>query len=122
MLIFMLNVSISMINALGVVGTYSTQPQQQWINDVGEQALQDEEYFQSVATQDVSTAFGFGDFLKGLVLFVTTFAVGVLAPAYILTAFGVPTAQAILWSLPFYPVYALALSQYISNRNTKSMD
>ena len=117
LIIFILNVSIATINALGyfTVGA-QVQPQQSWLGQVNEQAVRDEEYFQNIATQDTSNAFGFGDFLKGLVLFVSTFAKGVIAPGYILTAFGVPTWLAVLLSLPIYPIYFLAIAQFVSNR------
>ena len=123
MLIFMLNVALSLTNALGYFTTGAqVQPQQAWMDQVNEQAIQDEEYFQNIATQDTSNAFGFGDFLKGLALFISTFAKGTIAPAYILTAFGVPTWLAILLSLPIYPIYLLGIAQFISNRGAKSME
>lgn len=117
-----INVAIAVINAAGIFPGFSILPQQQWINTLIGHSSQNEQYFQSAATQQVSSSFGFGDFIRGLIIFVETFAVGLAAPGYLMHAFGLNITLSLLLSLPIYPIYFTGIAQMISNRTTKYMD
>lgn len=121
-LILLLNVSIAVINISGMFPGFNILPQQDWLDSLTSQASQNQQYFQSTATQQVSSSFGFGDFVRGLILFVETFVIGIVAPGYIFHAFGMTALLALLISLPIYPIYILGIAQLISNRNTVFMD
>ena len=121
-IILLLNVAIATINASGMFPDYNLLPQQDWLNNIALQSSQSQQYFQSTATQQVSSSFGFGDFVRGLIIFVETFAVGVIAPGYILHTLGMVSSLAFFVSLPIYPIYWLGITQMVSNRNTMFMN
>lgn len=122
LMVFLLNISAAVINVAGLFTGYSIQPQQSWIDEASATATQNEEYFQNIAAQDVSENLGFGDFLKGLALFIRQFAKGVIAPYYLLKQFGMPTRIAIPISSSVYIIYFFAIAQFIANRGAKSME
>jgi hypothetical protein len=121
MFIFMVNVAASAINSLEITVGYRIQPQQDWI-DATKTNIEDDEYFQSAAVQDTSSNFGFGDFVKGFAIFITTFAKGVVAPAYLFARFGLDTQMAVILSAPIYLLYGLGIAQFVANRGAKSME
>lgn len=121
MMVLLLNVSMAVINAAQLVETYQLQPTQSWFDLVGKDTIKDDEYFQSSAVQSASSNFGFGDFVKGLAIFLATFAFGVVAVPFTLMQFGMTGSIAGLLSIPVYVSYALAIGQYVSNRSTKGM-
>ena len=120
-MMFLLNISVAITNAAGLFEGSSIQPQQGWLDEASAAAIKDEQYFQNVATQEVSTSFGFGDFLRGLWLFVKTFAKGVIAPYYILTKFGMPVIMAVPIASATYLIYIAAIAQFVANRGMKGM-
>lgn len=120
MMIFMIHVSISAINAAEIFTGEQLQPSQGWLDDVKSETT-DNEYFQSSAVQTASSNFGFGDFVKGLAIFVVMFAFGIVAVPYTFMQFGVPVDIALILSLPVYAIYGLAWAQITANRALKSM-
>lgn len=122
LMMFLINIAAAVVNTAGMFDGYQVQPQQGWIDDSAVVGLKDEQYFQSVAAQDVSNNLGFGDFVKGFWLFITTMVLGVVAPFYLLSQFGMPVQLAILLSGPIYIVYLAGLSQYLANRGFKTME
>lgn len=122
LMIFFINVAASLVNTIEYTSGYSIQPSQTWIDDVGQKALIDAEYFQSSAVQDASSNFGFGDFVKGFSIFVGTFAYGIVVVPYTMTQFDMDPGIAIILSVPVYILYGLAITQFISNRSAKAME
>lgn len=121
-IVLLLNVAMAVINASGMVDGFQLSPAQNWFDAVGKDQLQDDQYFQSSAQQQSSTSFGFGDFVKGLALFLTTFALGIVVVPYTFIQFGLPAGFAALLSIPVYVSYAYAISQFVSNRSGKGME
>ena len=132
-LVFLMHVSMATINAALVasgntftdivnpIGTFKLQPSQSWLFNVENEA-KGNQYFQSSATQQASSNFGFGDFVKALAIFITTFAFGIIAVPYTLTLLGLPLTLALPLSLPIYLLYGLGLAQFVGNRANKSME
>lgn len=120
-LLFLINVAASTINALNVVEGYRIQPQDTFIEQ-STQELINQEYFQSSAVQDTGTDLNFGDFTKGLSIFVGSLALGIIAPFYLFIQFGLSPLLAVPLSTPIYLLYGIGLAQFISNRATRSMD
>ena len=120
-MILLLNVSMAVINAAQFVNAYALQPTDSWFSLVGKDNIKDDQYFQSSAVQNASSNFGFGDFVKGLALFLATLAFGIVAVPYTMTQFGMPTSIAVILSIPVYVSYTLAIAQFVSNRSAKGM-
>lgn len=118
MLIFIINISMAMTNALGFY-SFSLQEHDEWMNSVDEAEVSEESYVSSQVNSD--TDFNFGDFVKGLWIFIKTFGLGVLAFGYTLKAFGLMYPFTWLITIIVWVIYALGISQYIANRTTKSM-
>lgn len=118
MFLFCIHISMALVNASGIYEV-SLNPDQQWIDQVDQDELKNQEYIQDQVNTDVS--FDLGDLVKGLFFFVTTFGFSVIVLPATFIQFGVPTAIAILLSVPFYMMYFFGLAQWIANRNEKSM-
>src|SRR3990167_7139658 len=103
LMMFLINIAASIINVAALFDNYNgIQPQQGWIDEASAVSTKNEEYFQSAATQETSNSFGFGDFVKGLWLFVSNFAKGVIAPYYLLKQFGMPLQIAVYIASTMY--------------------
>lgn len=121
MMMFILNVSLAIINAASLFTGTAIQPQQDWLDEASAVATNDEEYFQKAALQESSDFLSLGDFLRGLWLFVKNFAKGVVAPYYILRQFGMPVQIAVPISSSVYLIYFIGIAQFIANRGMKTM-
>lgn len=119
--LLLLQVSLATINAIQFTIGYQVQPYEEAFKQVKDDTIVNQEYFQSSATQDTSISFGFGDFVKGLFIFIKILTWGILAIPYTLTKFGLDTNLAIYISIPVYFMYGLGIAQFIANRSTKGM-
>lgn len=59
---------------------------------------------------------GLGDFIFGFFLFTKIFFTAIFIPATIFTGFGAPLDMAVLFSMPIYLIYIIAVIQFISGR------
>ena len=116
-LVFFLNLSVQIVDVLDIYA-FNIPTQTAWSDEVTN--IEDRQYLRSDVTADVSTSFGFGDFIVGLNIFID-FIFRVLFVSATLKLFGTPTAIANLVSIPVFLLYGLGLAQFIANRGTKSM-
>ncbi len=124
MVLFLLNLSVVMVDELGLYST-NIATDEQWRDDV--RGISDQQFDPDIAA-DVSTSFGFGDFVTGFKNFVdVVFRIVNLGST--LKTFGlVDSADCVncssisdLFGLAGIIIYALGLAQFISNRSTKGM-
>lgn len=79
-------------------------------------------YITNPVSEDTSTNLGFGDFFKGLLVFIKTIWWGVISVKGTLTSLGVPEEIARWIGYIIYFIYGIAIANYISNRSTKGMN
>jgi len=123
-LLFLLNLSVVMVDTLGIYNT-NIATDSSWRDDV--EGIAEQEFDPDISA-DVSTSFGFGDFVSGFKNFVDTlFRIVNLGST--LKTFGLIdspncagcSAISNLFGLAGIIIYALGLAQFISNRSTKGM-
>ncbi len=116
MVLFLLNLSVVLVDTLGLFNVnYVTQAS--WRDDV--QDIEAKKFDPDISA-DVSTSFGFGDFVSGFKNFIDmVFRIVNLGETVKL--FGVDDEIANTFGLAGIIIYALGLSQFISNRSTKGM-
>jgi len=117
MMVFFLQLSVAIVDVTGLY-SYNIATQDDWKEDV--EKIESEQYLRSDVTKDVSTSFGFGDFIVGLKSFIDVIA-RVLKVHVTLEAFGVPKDLSGLLSAPVYFLYGLGIAQFIANRGTRGM-
>ena len=117
MILFFLNLSIQVIDVLDIF-QHNIATQTDW--NVEAIDIEGRKYLRSDVTADVSTSFGFGDFIVGLNIFID-FLFRTLFISATLQLFGVPPLLANLISAPVFFLYGLGLIQLIGNRGTKGM-
>ena len=116
MLMFFLNLSVVMVDILGLYN-YSIATDSQWRDDISDIKGQK---FDPDISADVSTSFGFGDFVSGFKNFVDAlFRVVNIGSTLIL--FGVDQSIANIFGLAGIIIYAMGLAQFISNRSLRGM-
>ena len=118
LLLFSLSLSISMVEELNIY-QYSPADTDQWRGDVD--AIKEEKYLRSDVTADVSTNFGFGDFLVGLKTFIKVLWRAIWVNNILHLSFGLNNEISILFSLAVVFLYSLGLVQLISGRAAKGM-
>ena len=111
-MLLMIHVSISFIGALGVF-SYSKNPNNDWLNEFTRTELSNDEYVQSEVQSQADVNFGFGDLVKGLFYFVTSFARGLIDIPHTLQLFGLNSGLSIILSFPMYIMYIIAIIQSI---------
>ncbi|MCH8003895.1 MAG: hypothetical protein IH934_04675 [Nanoarchaeota archaeon] len=117
MLVFFLNLSVQIVDVLNIY-QFNIPTQGGWNDEVSN--IENRQYLRSDVTADVSTSFGFGDFIVGMNIFID-FIYRVLFISATLKLFGTPATIANLVSLPVFLLYGLGLAQFIANRGTKGM-
>lgn len=118
MIVFFLQLSISMVDTLGIYN-FNVATQDDWIDEA--QSIEKQKYLRSDITGDVSTSFGFGDFIVGLKVFID-FVWRVINVKETMELFGLDPTIAGFVSAPIFILYGLGLAQFIANRGTKSME
>lgn len=116
LVLFMLNLSIVTVDVLGIYN-FGIATSDQWINEV--QAAKNDKYDPDLSA-DVSTSFGFGDFIFGFKLGINMLF-RVIFVGQTLELFGLNPLLANLFSLAATIIYILGLAQLISNRAVKGM-
>lgn len=115
---FILQICIALLNATGIFAV-AYQPDSGWLAKFQDEQLTDASYVRD----DVSSGddLNWGDFVKGLFLFVEKFALGVFVVPYTLGLFGLAMPYTLYISMVVYFIYFGAIIQMIANRNMKSM-
>jgi len=124
LVLFFLNLSVVMTDTLNIF-EYNVVSQDGWREDV--EGIKAQKFDPDISA-DVSTSFGFGDFVSGFKNFIDAIWRITLVGEQ-LKIFGVrssPTCLdcdklANLFSFAGLIIYSLGLSQFISNRSTKGM-
>ncbi len=114
--LFFLNLSMVMVSTLGIYN-FDIAAEDLWRAEV--ESAQTEQYNPDVGV-DAAVSFGFGDFVTGFRTFVNILW-RVVNVGETLKMFGVDAAIAGLFGLAGGIVYILGITQFISNRGTKSM-
>ncbi len=119
MTLFLLNVSIVMVDTLGIynINIVNQGTESEWFEDVKE--AQSKKFDPDISA-DVSTSFGFGDFVSGFKNFVDLLFRIVFIGAT-LQLFGVDLIIATLFGFAGIIIYLLGLAQFVSNRSSKGM-
>ena len=116
-LVFFLQVSIGLVDVLGIYD-YNIATQNNWLEETI--SIENQAYLRSDVTADVSTTFGFGDFIVGMNILIKTVKRVLWLPDT-LKLFGLDAVLAVLFSGGVFLLYGLGLAQFISNRGTKGM-
>ena len=119
MTLFLLNISIVMVDTLGIynINIANQGTSSEWFDEV--QNAQGKKFDPDLSA-DVSTSFGFGDFISGFKNFIDlVFRIVFIGTT--LELFGVDSTIATLFGFVGVIVYLLGLSQFVSNRSTKGM-
>lgn len=119
MFVMMINISIAVVNASGILST-SHQSNNEWINKVYDENLADASYVQGQVSSD-SVSLGYGDFVRGLWQFVSTFSLGVVWMPFLYSQFGLSFPYTYYFTVPIWMIYSIALIQIVANRQFKSM-
>ncbi len=116
MILFLLNLSVVLVDTLGIFNVnYVTQAS--WRDDVKD--IEGKKFDPDISA-DVSTSFGFGDFVSGFNNFIDmVFRIVNLGETVRL--FGVDKKIADTFGLAGIIIYALGLAQFIANRSGKGM-
>ena len=80
--------------------------------------MQDQSYIQSQVNSNDNMSFG--DFVKGLALFIGSFGLGIIVVPYTLHMTGLSWGLASIFSVAIYFMYAAALIQIISKDGWKA--
>ena len=118
LILFLLSLSVSMVDELNIY-QFSPAGTDQWIDDVD--SIKEEKYLRSDVTADVSTNFGFGDFIVGLKTFIKVLWRAIWVNNTLELGFGLNKEISILFSLAVLFLYSMGLVQLISGRATKGM-
>ena len=117
--ILCINVAIGVVNTMDFLNA-EQQENTQLTGQFKDAALQNAQYSGSQIS-DTATNFGFGDFLKAIGIFATTFAAGVVYVPSLLENFGITYPYSIYFSMPVYFIYLWGFVQFLANRAGKSM-
>ncbi len=117
LMLFFLNLSAFLVNTAGVFPNYIFVAQSDWRDEV--EGAKSGKFDPDVAA-DVTTSFGFGDFVTGFKQFVQIFF-RITFVGEQLKLFGLEEKIANVMSLGGIIIYLLGIAQFISNRGTKSM-
>ena len=117
MIVFFLQISIGLVDVLNIFD-YNIATQDDWVTETT--SIQNQAYLKSDVTAEVSTTFGFGDFIVGMKIFIDTIW-RVLNIRQTLVLFGLNSALATIFTAIVFLLYGLGLAQFISNRSTKGM-
>jgi len=107
------------VNAAGVFDE-TLQPHNGWLNKFTQENIKNQEYSSTGVQSEVNL--GLGDYVKAFFYFLFALAAGVVAIPYTLNIFGIPWLYATIFSIPIYFVYIIGISQFIGNKNLKSME
>lgn len=127
LLLLLIQVSAGILNAVGFT-SYAIQPDQESFDSI-EDNIVGREYVENLATEDTSVSFGFGDFFKGIFIFIDTVFWAVVNVKGTLEHFlcvnsacsaGVSSIARYI-SYVVYFIWGVAIAQFISNRATKGM-
>ena len=126
--LLLIQVSAGILNAIGFTQGYGINPDQETFNAL-EKNVKDQSYLQNLAVEDTSISFGFGDFFRGIWIFVNTVfwaVVNVRGTIETLMCGNTSCSSTIsdiarYISYIVYFIWGLALAQFISNRASKGM-
>lgn len=119
---FILHASVAIVNASGMYGDYSKAPASAWLDSVSGNASTAS--YTANEFSDSGTASTWTDIIfaiKGTFYFAISFLTCLAIVPYTFMMFGVPTATAIMVSIPFYMIYLLGIAQWMTDRSTEGM-
>ena len=116
MTMFLLNLSVVIVDELGIYNI-NIATDSQWRDDI--ESVQSQRFDPDLSV-DVSTSFGFGDFVSGFSL-VVKILFRIVFIGTTLELFGVDARIAFFFGLGGIIIYGLGAAQFISNRGTKGM-
>ena len=124
LVLFFLNLSVVITDELGIF-SYNIATQSGWRDDI--EAIKGQKFDPDISA-DVSTSFGFGDFVSGFKNFVDALWRITLVGEQ-LKMFGLQNSPTCLdcdrisnlFSIAGMMIYLLGIAQFISNRGTKGM-
>ena len=119
--LLIIHVSAAIVNSAEYTAGYKFQPDEEAFKEIEQDVIKEQSYLQNVAIEDTSVSFGFGDFFRGIWIFVKTVWWGVVAVNGTIVAFGIDSQIATYISIIIYFIYGIALAQFISNRASKGM-
>ena len=119
-MLLLIHVAASFVGAMGIL-EYSKNPNNEWLNEFTRSEWQNDSYVQSEVQSQSDVNFGFGDLIKGLYYFVSSFARGLIDLPHTLQMFGVPTNLSFILSFPLYIIYAIAIIQLLRGTSTETM-
>lgn len=114
MFILLFNVSLAILNFIDVGSYQGVQPQQEWLDEVSNTDYLNQSYASSSVEADDSTTFG--NFKKGLSLFIKTLFYATIGFPWLFISFGLNSVLAGLISLPIYIIYVVGLIQLFSKQ------
>ncbi len=116
MIMFLLNLSVVMVDTLGIYN-FNIATDSQWRNDISDVKTKS---LDPATSADVSTSFGFGDFISGFNIFIgAVYRIVNIGTTLIL--FGVNSTIANIFGAAGGIVYLLGLAQFVSNRGLRGM-
>src|SRR4030043_665712 len=113
MILFMFNISLAVINYVGILNT-AVAYQSEWVNTVGGNEFLNQSY--ASTTVDDSGSDDYGNFKKGLSIFVKTIFYATVGFPWMFHEFGLDSGLCFLLGIPIYAVYIFGLVQFFSKQ------
>jgi len=113
MILFMFNISLAVINYVGIMNT-AVAYQSEWISTVGSNDFLNQSY--ASTTVDDSGSDDYGNFKKGLSIFVKTIFYATVGFPWMFHEFGLDSGLCFLLGIPIYAVYIFGLVQFFSKQ------
>ena len=117
MIIFLLSLSMSIINYIDVVGV-QYRNQQYWVAEASDDNILNQSYGNEGLDDEGST--DYGNYPKGLSMLTIIFHATIGFP-FLLKSFGLDPFLAFLLSAPLYIVYIVGIAQFISKNPMEGM-
>ena len=70
--LLIIHVSAAIVNSAEYTAGYKFQPDEEAFKEIEQDVIKEQSYLQNVAIEDTSVSFGFGDFFRGIWIFVKT--------------------------------------------------
>jgi hypothetical protein len=115
MILFIFNISLAIINYVGVMSYTGVQYQSEWINAVGDKNDFLNQSYTTSAVDDTGSN-DYGNFKKGLSMLVKTIFYATVGFPFMFHQFGLDAGLCVLLAIPIYAVYIFGLLQFFSKQ------
>jgi hypothetical protein len=115
MILFCFNISLSLINYLGIMSYQEVAVQSDWLETVGNKGEFLNQSHASTAVDD-SGSDDYGNFKKGLSIFVKTIFYATVGFPWMFHQFGLDAGLCAILAIPIYIVYIFGLLQFFSKQ------